>query len=159
MKVIEQTPIRLTLRSYPWNAWIVGCIWIAIGTYFLTIPQLSVMVIGTIALVIGLLYFLLFATIETCYFDKTLGIVTLTIKGLYVNKIIEYPIGAIASVEVDPYKIRSQGHTRVGYRTVIVMKNRDRFPLTITYKPSRKKIRETVKIIQEFLQLDASPTI
>ncbi len=148
MKVIEQTPIRLTLRAYPWSAWIVGSIWLAIGLYFL-----FVIFIGAIALFIGLLYLLLVAQIETCYIDKILGLVILTEYGLCGKKVREYAIGAIGTVEVEQYKTRSKGHTRVGYRTVIVLKRGDRVPVTVRYKSCSKSQQKIADRIRAFIHL------
>ncbi|MBO1347746.1 MAG: hypothetical protein EBE86_010295 [Hormoscilla sp. GUM202] len=77
----------------------------------------------------------------------------MTEYGLCGTKVREHAIGAIATVEVEQYKTRSKGHTRVGYRTVLVLKRGDRVPVAVRYKTCRKSQQAIADRIRAFIHL------
>ncbi|MBD0335605.1 MAG: hypothetical protein ICV62_08955, partial [Cyanobacteria bacterium Co-bin13] len=114
---------------------------------------------------LGLLFLLLFSgsgialtlfvgKVVTCDFDKGMGQLTFTQRGLLKTETIRHPLHHLVGVTLQRSSGSKGGYT---YRVAMVLKSGETLPLTSYYDSGKRDKEKTADTIRSFLGLSASP--
>ncbi|MBD2257039.1 tetratricopeptide repeat protein [Pseudanabaena sp. FACHB-2040] len=129
-----QSPAAASLRIHQDDRWI--------GLLFLVLFS------GT-----GLALMLVVGKVVTCDFDKSMGQLTFTKRGLLGAETVQHPLHHLVSVTLQRSSGSKGGNT---YRLALGLKTGETLPLTSYYDSGKRDKEKTANAIRSFLGLSAS---
>lgn len=147
--IVEKTSTTLVIRSRPWLEWLVGVLFIAAGSWaaFGGEP-----VFGGGFVLAGAVIALGFANTVTSRFDRTTGRFTRSMKGPIRRSELAHPLDQIASVRVEAGGGSSSSPSQ-SYRVVVVLKSRERVPISSGSSSGKTDKEALAAEIRRFLKL------
>lgn len=144
MRIVEQTPTKLTLETRPAWAFIFGSILVILGVLLINYG------FGIALLTFGVIFVFgasAYSFVETWTFDRIQGTFTLIRQGWLGSEFIQYEIDKIADINIGGYNFYV-GNTYDA--SIVQVSGKNRY-LGFYYTPNKKNQEEHTLYIREFL--------
>jgi hypothetical protein len=147
MRIREHSAGVLVIEDKPWLETLVAVLCVAGGAWAFAGGERA---LGGGFAIAGAVIILGFANTTTIRFDRGTSRFTRSIKGLIRNRSVTHPLDHVARVEVEA---SASGSPSRSYRVSVVLKSRERVPLTWAYSSGRAGKEQLAAAIRRFLNL------